>query len=124
MWDKETMFSDKQALTDGAVSTSVVDAGPDDIGLGGPIYLQVALSNASEAELTVTVNTADAETMANPVDVAVYKVPAATAARGGIVLAAPMPTGCRRYLRLAYAGQAAGTVTAGLVESAQTSGMR
>ena len=49
---------------------------------------------------------------------------AARVKRGGVVLVAPLPTGCKRYLRLAYSGPASGKVTAGLVESPQTSGMR
>ena len=62
--------------------------------------------------------------MTAPTVVARYKVAAETVVRGGVVLAAPLPTGCRRYLRLVYSGPADGRVTAGLVEGAQTSGMR
>lgn len=124
MWDKDTVFSDKQALSSGANSENVVDAGQNDIGLGAPVYLQVSLSGAPSTELTIDVQTSDAAAMAAPVVVARYKVPAATVARGGVALAAPLPTGCRRYLRLNYTGPVGGKVTAGLVEGAQTGGMR
>lgn len=124
MWDKSTTFSDKQTLASGANSENVVDAGPDDIALGAPVYLQLSLAGAPATELTVDVQTADTAAMTTPTVVARFKVAAATVARGGVVLAAPLPTGCRRYLRLSYTGPVSGKVTAGLVEGAQTSGMR
>ncbi len=123
MWDNETTFSNKQPLADGP-SDNIVDAGPDDIGLGEPIYLQIALGAGAAGELAVTVESSGAEDMAGAVGLARYLVDAAVVARGGVVLAAPLPTGCGRYLRLRYAGASGGTVTAGLVQGAQTSGMR
>jgi hypothetical protein len=123
MWDNDTTFSNRQTLSAGA-SDAVVDAGPDDLGLGEPVYLQVMLTGGAGGELTVAVETADAEVMTGAVELAAFKIPAATVAAGGTVLAAPLPTGCRRYLRLQYSGAAGGFVTAGLVQGAQTSGLR
>ncbi|MDR1744883.1 MAG: hypothetical protein LBS30_03925 [Planctomycetota bacterium] len=123
MWDNETTFSDRQTLADG-LSDNIVDAGPDDIGLGEPVYLQLSLGAGAAGDLAVTVESSDAPDMTGAVNLVRYQVGAAAVARGGVVLAAPLPTGCGRYLRLRYSGAGGGTVTAGLVQGAQTAGMR
>lgn len=125
MWDKETTFSTLQTLvTGGADSTDVVDAGPGDIGLGEAVYLQVSVTPGCTGTLTVQVKTADTADMTGAVKLAEYLVGAVRLAKGGPVLAAPLPTGCKRYLRLNYAGAAGGKITAGLAQGAQTAGMR
>ncbi len=123
MWDNETTFSNRQTLDDGP-SESVVDVGPDDIGLGEPVYLQVSLSRGASGELDVTVETGDAADLGDAVTLVTYHVAESSVKLGGTVLAAPVPTGCRRYMRLQYSGASGGTVTAGLVQGAQTSGMQ
>ncbi|MCD8351438.1 MAG: hypothetical protein LUC93_12595 [Planctomycetaceae bacterium] len=122
MWDNETTFSNRQTLADGPSETAV-DVGPDDIGLGEPVYLQVSLSNGASGALEVTVETGDAPDLSDAVTLVTYHVAESVLKHGGTVLAAPVPTGCRRYLRLQYDGASGGTVTAGLVQGAQTSGM-
>ncbi len=123
MWDIDAAFSTRQTLADGP-SDHTVDAGPDDLGLGDPVYLQVSLGKGAAGDLTVTLESSAAADMAGAVERATYLVDAAVVARGGTVLAAPLPTGCGRYLRLRYAGASGAKVTAGLVQAAQTSGMR
>ena len=123
MWDIETTFSDRQALAAG-VSDSIVDGGGDDLGLGEPVYLQVSLTPGATGALSVTLETSDSAAMTAADDLAVFTVAEATVKKGGTVLSAAVPTGCKRYLRLAYAGASGGKVTAGLVAGAQTSGMR
>lgn len=123
MWDHETTFSDRQILVEGN-SDNTVDIGPDDAGLGEPVYLQVSLTPGGSGTLAVNLNASDSSGMANAVRVAQYLVESATVAKGGTVLAAALPTGCKRYLRLSYSGATGGRVTAGLVQGAQTSGMR
>lgn len=122
MWDKETTFSDNELLVAGD-SANTVDLGGDDAGKGAPVYLQVSLSAGASGTLAVSVNTSDDQAMAGAVRVAQYLVSADKVARGGVVLVAPLPTGCKRYLRLAYADASGGRVTAGLVAGAQTNGM-
>lgn len=123
MWDFETTFSNRQTLADGP-SENIVDAGQDDIGAGEPVLLQVALGRGASGDLAVAVESSDAPDMTGSVQRVRYLVDAATVARGGVALVAPLPTGCRRYLRLQYSGASGGRVTAGLVQGAQTSGMR
>ncbi len=122
MWDNETTFSNRQPLAEG-VSQNIVDAGPADIGPGEPVYLQVSLSSGASGALAVTLESAATEAMVNPVQRVRWLVDAERVARGGVVLAAPLPGGCYRFLRLHYSGAGGGTVTAGLVQAAQTSGM-
>jgi hypothetical protein len=123
MWDIDTTFSTRQTLEDGP-SDNIVEAGPDDLGLGDPVYLQVSLGRGASGSLTVTLESSDDADMAGAVDRATYLVDAPVVVRGGTVLAAPLPTGCGRYLRLRYAGATGGAATAGLGQAAQTSGMR
>lgn len=122
MWDAETLFSDEQALA-AADSDNIVDAGAADIGKGHPVYLAVNVGAGASGDLAVTLKTSDADDMTGAVDVAEYTVPTAGVEKGGVVLSAPLPTGCKRYLRLAYAGATGGVVTAGLVLGAETSQM-
>lgn len=119
MWDNDTAFSVRQTLSD-ADSDKIVDAGPDDLGLGEPVYLQVTLTSGAAGDLTVTVETSDLPNMAASVQLVRYLVEAKAVAKGGTVLAAPLPTGCKRYLQLHYSGATGGKVTAGLVQGAQT----
>ncbi len=124
MWDNEITFSTSQAfVAGGETSDNIIDSGGDDMGLGGSLVLQAAVSGAPATELVIRLDTADAEAMADAVALATFKVAADRVKRGGVVLAAPLPTGCRRYLRLHYSGPVTGKITAGLVQAAQTNGM-
>ena len=119
MWDAETMFSYKQALAAGN-STNVVDVGPGDVGKGTPLYLAVVVGPGASGDLTVTVKTSNAAAMTGAVEIAKYTIPAEKVALGGDVLSAALPTGCKQYLQLAYAGATGGTITAGLTQGQQT----
>lgn len=122
MWDAENMFSNDQPLAAGA-SDNIIDTGAADAGKGKPLYLQVNVSGGTSGALTVTLNASASPDMSGVRKVADYQIQAGKVARGGVVLAAPLPTGCLRYLRLAYAGASGGTVTAGLTLGAETSQM-
>ena len=122
MWDAETMFSNEQVLA-AADSDNIVDTGAPDAGKGQPMYLQVNLSPGATGALGVTLKTAGTADMAGATELAKFTVPAATVLKGGVVLAAPLPTSCRRYLRLTYSGATGGKVTAGLTLGAQTNGL-
>lgn len=123
MWDHETTFSNRQSLSEGK-SENIVEAGPDDIGLGEPVYLQAALSQGATGSLTVGVESSDTPDMAGAVERVCFLIDADRVAKGGVVLAAPLPTGCGRFLQLTYSGASGGVITAGLVQAPQTSGMR
>ena len=122
MWDKETVFSDNEVLVAGD-SANIVDLGGDDIGNGTPVYLQVSLSAGASGVLAVNVNTDDDPAMTGAVRMVQYIVSADRVARGGVVLAAPLPSGCKRYVRLSYADASGGRITAGLVLGVQSNGM-
>ena len=126
MWDAENLFSDEQALAAGN-SDNIVDTGVNEIGRGQSILLNAVLSGGASGNLVVTVNAADAATssaLTSPQAVATFIVPSDRVARGGSVLVASLPTGCKRFLRLGYAGASGGTITAGLVQGAETSQMK
>ncbi len=125
MWDYETIFSDNQKLdSENTTSSNILDVGPKDIAPGEPVVLQISLDRGGNSALTVTVESANDAAMSDAVDRVVYLVDADRVKDGGVVLAAPLPSGCGRFLRLKYAGGVGATVVAGLVQAAQTSGMR
>ncbi|MCD7896435.1 MAG: hypothetical protein LUG50_07125 [Planctomycetaceae bacterium] len=125
MWDYETIFSDNQKLeTENTTSGNILDVGPKDIAPGEPVVLQISLDRGGDSALTVTVESAGDAAMSDAVDRVVYLVDAERVRAGGVVLAAPLPSGCGRFLRLKYTGGVGATVVAGLVQAAQTSGMR
>lgn len=124
MFDRENMFSMKQALTATAVSTDTVFVGEGDAGPGQDLILEIdATKNTGGASLAVAVQTADDAAMTTPVVLATFTIAAAVLAKGGPVLAAPLPPGMKRFLRLNYTvtGTPVGlSVTSGIVLAGQT----
>ncbi|MDR1520240.1 MAG: hypothetical protein LBU23_08900 [Planctomycetota bacterium] len=132
MFDTETLFSNEQYLIPPTPpqsgptppasndSTFVVDAGKQvDAGSNGGAVLAVVLGGGNSGTLTISVNTSDdsdGDDLGSAVTVASFVVPAAKVAKGGAVLSARLPSGCKRYLRLHYANASGGNVTAGLVQ--------
>lgn len=126
--DYENMFSKDQAVTATAPSVSTVDLGPGDAGPSERISLFVTASTpfTGTGGITVALQTADAVaadgSLVTPVTLASFEVGNAALAAGGKLVAARLPHGCKRYLRLHYVPTdtvAAGTLTAGLVWDAQ-----
>lgn len=122
MWDKQNLFSDQQTLA-AADSDDIVKVGPPDAGKGEPVNLVASVSPGSTGPLTIAVKTSDAADMTGASTLAEFFVPADKMARGGDVLNAYLPTGCKNYLRLAYSGGSGGTITAGLSWGGQTNGI-
>ena len=124
MFDRENMFSDKQALTATAASTDVVYVGEGDAGPGQPLFIEIdATPSTGVTAMTVTVNTSDAEAMTGAVVLGTFTVSTDRLAAGGPILIAAIPSGCKRFLRLNYTitGTPSNlTVTAGLVAAGQS----
>lgn len=122
MWDAENTFSDRQEVSATAISENTVFVGKGDAGPGEPLTLQVVTTRAEGGgSLNVFVETDDVDTMAGAVTLASYNLTPQDIARGGPVLAAGLPSGCKNFLRLRYepAGTVTGlTVTAGLTPTA------
>ena len=127
LWDQAAKFSDGQAVIATALSDNIVRVPSGDVGKGRHLPLQVdAGGYAGAGTLSVEVQTGDSVTgnaIDSPVTIATYAIDNASLLRGGPVLVADLPTGCRRYLRLNYTGTGAltaGALTAGLVLEGQT----
>jgi hypothetical protein len=119
MFDKEVLFSDKQAVSGADVSDNILSLGAD-AGGGTPLYLEV-VAPPTTGSLTVTVNSADDEAMTSPVALAQYAINPDALARGGCVLSAPLPPWSKPFMRIAYGGSPSGAViTAGLTTSPQS----
>jgi hypothetical protein len=125
--DKENMFSHGQAVTATAASDSTVDLGPGDAGPSERLSLFVTCDPpfTGAGTLSVELETADetgadGDLVAPPV--IVYPVADEALTAGGRLLAARLPHGCKRYLRLNYAvtgSLADGKITAGLTWDVQ-----
>jgi hypothetical protein len=119
MFDAENLFSHNQTLADGP-SANIVDCGVKEVGTGQPVLLAVILSDGASGGLAVTLVTGSDSELSDEREAASFIVPADRVEMGGTVLTATLPGGCDRYLRLEYAGASGGTVTAGLVQGAET----
>jgi len=124
--DYANMFSKDQAVTATAASTSTVDIGLGDAGQSERLSLFVIAVPAftGAGTLSVDLQTADASggTFAT---IASFAVGNDVLIKGGKLLAARLPHGCKRYLRLNYTvtgSLAAGKLTAGLVWDVQGDG--
>lgn len=125
MLDNETLFSDKQAITESAPSANVVHTALGKLkeisfGTPIPILIQVVETFAGLTSLKVAVQTAEDEAFTTPVTLAESAaIPAATLKAGYRFPINYMPKGNLGYTRLYYtvAGNdaTAGKVDAGFV---------
>lgn len=126
--DYENMFSKEQVVTATGGSTSTVDMGPGDAGPSERISLFVTSEPpfTGAGTLAVEIHTSDTVasdgSLTSPATIATYAVSNAALTAGGKLLAARLPHGCKRYLRLNYvvSGSIAdGKITSGLVWDVQ-----
>lgn len=126
--DKQNMFSQAQAVTATADSTDAVDLGPGDAGPSERLSLFATCDPpfTGGGTMRVDLKTADdvdgSGNLTSPVTIAEYPVANAALLEGGKIVAARLPHGCKRYLRLSYAVSgsiADGTITAGLALDVQ-----
>lgn len=120
--DKLNIFSAAQAVTATAASTDVIDLGPlthgntrRDIGAGEPIYLVVSVGTKATAAAAATLNVQLQTSDDNSTWVTLHETGAVAVTdltAGAQLLAAAVPRGVRRYLRVNYV-VGTGPLTAG-----------
>lgn len=139
IFDKESMFSDQQAITGSAVSESVIDLGApgtpmhaagaitQDLGRGRDmaVRIQVTEDFNTLTSLKIAVEVDDAEGFGSAEEVASVSVALADLKAGYVTPIAYMPRGVdKRYVRLNYTvtgtDPTTGKVTAGLVFGNET----
>lgn len=100
--DSRLELSVKQVVAAAGPSTNVIDVGssPRHIGPGQPMYVVVQTDAVVAADVTVTVQTADAAGFAGAVAIASVLIPANTSAGARFVIGFPYSN--KRYLRLNY----------------------
>ncbi len=101
--DSRLELSVKQVVAAAGPSTNVIDVGssPRHIGPGQPMYVVVQTDAVVAADVTVTVQTADAASFSGAVAIASVLIPANTPAGARFVIGFPYSN--KRYLRLNYA---------------------
>lgn len=138
IFDKQTMFSDAQAITASAASTNAIDLGPQkiarDIGKGTPIPLLIQVveafdSAADDETLTVALQMDSTDTFTPDKTISLGTISNADLKKVGTRIPfQAIPDGVdMRYIRLYYtvAGTGnftAGKITAGIVMGRQTNG--
>lgn len=141
IFDKETLFSENQAITADAGSTNVIDLGATgtpaghlgalirDVGPGNPIEIWISVQESFDAltSLTVTVQTDTADTFGSPTTIGTsLAIPLATLVAGYYFrFPAYWPEGgTERYVRLFYdvtgTNPTTGEIMAGVVMARQT----
>lgn len=127
IFDRQTLFSDAQAVTATAVSTNTIDLGPiatgrkRRVGLGEkiPVVIQVVEAFAGATSLTVSVQESDTESSGFADIATSVAVPVASLKPGYRFEIDVMPRNqSKRYIRLNYTVEGAATagrVTAGVV---------
>jgi len=109
--DSRLEFSDKQATTAAnTVSTNAIDTQSRDIGPGRPMFVVVQLAANAASNVTVSVQTAAADTFAGSSTLGTVLIP--TGAKAGTRFVLGFPYSNQRYIRLSYS--AAGTFSAWL----------
>lgn len=100
--DSRLELSVKQVVAAASPSTNVIDVGsaPRHIGPGQPMYVVVQTDAVVAADVTVTVQTADAASFSGVVAIASVLIPANTPAGARFVIGFPYSN--KRYLRLNY----------------------
>lgn len=141
IFDKESMFSDQQAITGDAVSENVIDLGEpgtpmhaagavmQDLGRGRDIAVRIQVTEDFNTltSLKIAVEVDDAEGFGSAEEVASVSVPLAALKAGYVAPIAYMPRGVdKEYVRLSYtvtgSDPTAGKITAGLVFGNETWG--
>lgn len=125
--DKQTLFSENQAITADAVSTNIYDTGSaKDSGPGYPVEVFVLVKAAFNnlTSLTFSLQTATDAAFTSPVNLQDVTVALAGLTAGAKVSFSVLPEGCLRYLRLNYnvngTNPSTGAITAGLILDRQT----
>lgn len=126
LFDAQNLFSKNQKVTATAVSANTLDLGPGDYGPSESISLVVIANGYTAGEGAVELQTSDVcsteGALTSPVVVASWPVAAAALKAGGKVVAARLPHGLKRYVRLNYnmsTAGAGGSITAGLALDVQ-----
>lgn len=99
--DSRLEFSAKQVLAAAGASANVIDVGKSrNLGPGQPMYVVIQTDATVAADVTVTVQTADASNFAGASAIASVLIPANTPAGARFVIGFPYTN--KRYLRLNY----------------------
>ena len=120
-YDRESLFSDGQAITADAESTDVLKV-PINLGNGTPVPLELLVTTALAGASTVEVKLQGSEMTSGFVDIQTLGTLASAAPKGTKLEAYIQPgvVGDYKYLRLSYnvsgSNLTAGKVTAGIIK--------
>lgn len=116
IFDQQNMFFDKVKVTATNNGNTIANIGGGDA--HDPLFIVVHASTAITAAsgCTATLETADDDKFSsNKVAVAKYTLPAS---KKGLLLAAKLPYGMKKFIRLTVEGATGGEITAGLTATA------
>ena len=122
--DKNTILSDKQAITANAYSQNTIDCGAAGNVAPGSLFAVCRTEEGFSGltQMEVTLQTDEEASFANPAELMSVTVSAEVLEQPGkILFAVPLPVGVKRYLRASYVP--AGSATQGAVSFFLTDGV-
>lgn len=105
IFDQQNIFFDN-AITNGNVIANVGGGDAHD-----PLFLAVVCNTVLDKATTATLQTSDVEAFTTSTTLATYTLPAT---KLGLILAAKLPYGMKKFVRLTLSGATTGAITAGL----------
>ena len=105
IFDQQNIFFDN-SITNGNV---IANAGGGDS--HNPLFLAVVANTVLDKATTAVLQTSDDEAFGSATTLATYTLPAS---KKGIILAAKVPYGMKKFVRLTLSGATTGAITAGL----------
>ena len=114
--DAQLQFSDSQTVAAGP-SDNVIDLKQArDLGVGENLYILINVESAITGTLAVALESDDNEGFASPSSTAMGAFAASAAAGSKLVYRIAPGAADERYIRLAYTGGTAGTISAAIVK--------
>ena len=108
IFDQQNIFFDN-SITNGNV---IANAGGGDS--HNPLFLAVVANTVLDKATTATLQTSDDEAFGTSTTLATFTLPAS---KKGMILAAKLPYGMKKFARLVLSGATTGAITAGLTET-------
>ena len=125
--DEQSMFSNKQSITQSCASENIINFGKREISFGTPVELFIQISDTFDnlTSLTVAVQTSNEETFSSPTDLIEQTMLLEELKKGAVSSVKFIPKGNLGFIRLYYTvtgeNPSKGSIIAAVVDGQQES---